>query len=1379
MKTFKPLLHPVNSGVFISRNRCSGNIIFKRCLLLCVLFAVIIYRVQGQDISIALQFTTDKKSNCSGGIFRKDSSLIRTLWNNKTYEAGTHTVYWDRKDNDGNFIYDTGLVFRVVCSNVRYEWEGGVIGNTSDSMTGSSKHRYFERPNSMSISGQTAYFSAGYSEGISSAYKLNLKSVQNRSSILSKYGDIDQNTIFTATDGKMVYWAGFDPFNRSVSFVYASSVTGDKEITFKEGKSVKMTYGRTYPSAIDLIEGNILATPSGMAVQTKGKFLFISHNLLNEIHVLDKSSGQLIKIIQINQPRYLCVDALDNLWIISGSKKLERHGVNPDGTLTSVQVSINNLQEPLAMGVSPNNHLIVVSDGGNSQQIKAFANGNGKQIWVLGKTGGYKTDPAIETDKFYFRDSSTDILTGSFIAFQNDSSFWFGDPGNERILHFDASLNFIEQIMSMPKTYSIRVDPNNPERVFNDFLEFRVDYSKPLSARNGSWTAVKNWRAGVAPQYFGSYQVLRNVITLKNGRTYAFLENKSSEIYELVELPVSGHLRFTGITFDYYTDFIIDNEGNFRGLKSGNLNDPLQWYIRELTGFDNLNNPQWGNPVILASVQSEGLRDPKPNGQALPAYCSSGRLISFCPRKIDAYGLRDGYHLGAVKVNDNKWLWKSSFSTKTDYTGPMPADGSFDIGNGVEYPAGNVYAIERNIFWNYHGEFWKNSQTNIWNHYSDNGLMIAQFGITTPDGEYISREAFPMGAGNVFSSALIKIGNVYYLYHNDESVHGAVHRWKISGLETIRELSYPVVNKKPDGNGVLLSVFKGKDLNNARLITCGVVDNYTLATAPEEIEDSNDYSLRLSSLFIPDTGFTSAFNIKTKHGIRLWLNDSLIIDKSENNVFSEFNSNNFLFEKGHYYKLTLETLGSGFELKWLNGIPVKLKKNTLFTGKIDTDNTWLNLLDNLPYHRELINSRYGWFRTPATDYGSSNTLTGWDTKTNIKTTDKDKRDLNIIFSDTVGNALIRRELGDIQECNTSWELRGTINLQGNTPNIDGHGMIFRIKDQNGLTICQFTNETVPGINGNENNVRIMLNGDDAMNRPASKMYKAQNSHAGFTLKAEPSGIYFQFMDQLIMKTTVYNQAADWNRPYSIEISFEGSPENYRREINISHLEFKADRIPVLYYSNAGAPCEGSGLTLSSGSAQSYIWSNGETSASIKPAVSGIYHVTTASNNCLLQSASRKIVIHPLPEVQISQSGDTLFSNYTYGNTWLLNGNILAGENKNWLIANSNGIYSLVVNDSNGCSGKSADFEFQNSVKENNLLLSSVRVHPNPNNGMFILENLPDNCTEIRIINSGGICVYESLCAGREIEIDQFSSGLYFIILSSGDSIIKQVFSIVK
>jgi flagellar hook assembly protein FlgD len=85
-------------------------------------------------------FTLPSTLNTSAGVFKDDSILIKTLWNNVSYNAGTYTKSWDGTDDFGNAIKspDASYKIKVLSNNVQYTWQGS-IGNSSDAMTGENE----------------------------------------------------------------------------------------------------------------------------------------------------------------------------------------------------------------------------------------------------------------------------------------------------------------------------------------------------------------------------------------------------------------------------------------------------------------------------------------------------------------------------------------------------------------------------------------------------------------------------------------------------------------------------------------------------------------------------------------------------------------------------------------------------------------------------------------------------------------------------------------------------------------------------------------------------------------------------------------------------------------------------------------------------------------------------------------------------------------------------------------------------------------------------------------------------------------------------------------------------------------------------------------
>src|SRR5690606_13015521 len=207
------------------------------------------------------------------------------------------------------------------------------------------------------------------------------------------------------------------------------------------------------------------------------------------------------------------------------------------------------------------NELLII-EAGLKQHIIATNATSGQRNWVLGREGGYRLDPYVYDDKFYFSDSVTG-LSQPFIATQTDGSFWVGDPGNERVLHFSEERQLLNSIYCLPHSYSVSTVKNLPEAVFNQYLEFRVDYNKPLDK---SWRLHRNWRAYIKPDYHRSDMlgIFRQATLFENGNIYALLDriDEDRKYTEIVELPTAGSLKYTGINLGEFAVVTILSNGD-------------------------------------------------------------------------------------------------------------------------------------------------------------------------------------------------------------------------------------------------------------------------------------------------------------------------------------------------------------------------------------------------------------------------------------------------------------------------------------------------------------------------------------------------------------------------------------------------------------------------------------------------------------------------------------------------------------------------------------------------------------------------------------------------------------------------------------------------
>ena len=443
---------------------------------------------------ITFSFNLDEPCKTSAGIFASDGTLVRTLWSKQRYDAaGTYSAVWDGLDDQSNLVFPGVYEVKLLQHNTEYLWDGA-IGNTSTAMSGPTVHRGFWPMADMAISGSNAFYVSGYNEGMfdfRSFLTTNPQQVANSwfwvyspsggGRVVNLYGNIyDLNWLWVAADATRVYFACSgtpNPTNVSVPNTYpgcvvSSYVSDQSPAYFANGVQIVNGGNSPLPSGIYVGQQPGL---SGLAVQQDGNLLAASVAPDNRVYLMDKSTGGAITNFSVNAPARLSFSPDGSLWVISGDQVncYTNLGANP-----ALGLTISNLSEPLDVAVNPtNSNLILVADGGPSQQVRAFSNG-GTPLWTYGLAGGYQANGvAVTTNKFWFYNGQKD---DTFLCFAPDGSFWVGDGGNNRSLHFSAGLSYIEQIMYQPLSYQAAVDQNDPGRVFNQFWNFM-------------WTTLNRW----------------------------------------------------------------------------------------------------------------------------------------------------------------------------------------------------------------------------------------------------------------------------------------------------------------------------------------------------------------------------------------------------------------------------------------------------------------------------------------------------------------------------------------------------------------------------------------------------------------------------------------------------------------------------------------------------------------------------------------------------------------------------------------------------------------------------------------------------------------------------------------------------------------------
>ena len=834
--------------------------------------------------------------------------------------------------------------------------------------------------------------------------------------------------------------------------------------------------------------------------------------------------------------------------------------------------------------------------------------------------------------------------------------------------------------------------------MFNEYLEFKINYSKSLAPNNGSWTLVKNWRHGIVAKYYQDFKtnIFREVTTLSNGRTYAFLDNYGTKGYvfpELVELRASGNIRYTGVMLKAFSKDIMTPAGDLIKMVTTNvIGNKGHWEYRKLNSYDTAGNPVWGKIDTLAKLPVIQALDPAYSESSYPEITSSNMLVVFNPGRTG-----DGYHLGAVKTGDTSYLWKTAMATNKAYKGVFPADGGYDIGNNVEYPGGHVYAVDKNIFWNYHGEFWKNSQTNIWNHVYDNGLMIGQFGIPSLFAE--TRQSAPMCAGNVFSATIVKSGSDYYIYHNDESVHGGVHRWKVSGLNTINEQTIYISNTIVNG-GLTAVYFDGTDLNSFSRKLTRVDTIVNLSATPPQLNNPTSFSARWTGFVKPKYNQVYTFYTNTNKGVRLWIDNTLVIDQWKNasqNQYSYITS--IKLEAGKGYNVRMDVKGGTATLSWSSTSQAKqiIPSANLIPSAFPDNNAGVDLMEGLPYLSVLENGTYGWNRNPLNeDILNYSKDEFWSVKTNVQSIKKDNPDISIFFRRNRNDSVyyVTRDLGKPVACIKSWKVTGAINYTGNTASWDQYGAsYFDIVDDQGKIISRVTNE-LSMVNASYP-TQVKCNGTAIVNFPDLKMRGITNIDQPFEILTDSTGVLFSYGNFTPIKVKLFDAKSNWKKPASIKLHFWGGASNYDRSVSVQKLKFipNAPSVPTIAVKGSYSICQGDSVVLTASSVGPNKWSTGDTSRSIKVKATGNFFVSIKDNTgCVVPSDTTKIKVlaATIPTISASRStvlctGDSviLTSSASYSNLWS------TGDTSASIKVKTAGSYSVKTKSAQGCVGTSA------------------------------------------------------------------------------------------
>jgi trimeric autotransporter adhesin len=227
------------------------------------------------------------------------------------------------------------------------------------------------------------------------------------------------------------------------------------------------------------------------------------------------------------------------------------------------------------------------------------------------------------------------------------------------------------------------------------------------------------------------------------------------------------------------------------------------------------------------------------------------------------------------------------------------------------------------------------------------------------------------------------------------------------------------------------------------------------------------------------------------------------------------------------------------------------------------------------------------------------------------------------------------------------------------------------------------------------------------------------------------------------------------------------------------FQIVANPLPVISISaTPSAFCSGGSSTLTASGAVSYTWSNGSNGGGyvVSPSVTTLFYVNGTSSLGCTSADSLMLVVHSLPQVNLSPAsaticaGDSLEITASGANsyTWLPTGQVASTIK---VSPDTSIIYIIQGTDINGCHGQG----FANVSVDACTNLSEIQgdhqgiyLYPNPSFGKLIAEFNFDGRKFITVITSAGqeLLSLETLQWEEHLDLSAYAKGLYFVSIHS-------------
>jgi len=240
-------------------------------------------------------------------------------------------------------------------------------------------------------------------------------------------------------------------------------------------------------------------------------------------------------------------------------------------------------------------------------------------------------------------------------------------------------------------------------------------------------------------------------------------------------------------------------------------------------------------------------------------------------------------------------------------------------------------------------------------------------------------------------------------------------------------------------------------------------------------------------------------------------------------------------------------------------------------------------------------------------------------------------------------------------------------------------------------------------------------------------------------------------------------------------------------------------VPTVAITGATTLCEGETVTLTASTADSYTWSNAETTQSIVVSAAGTYNVTTTNTDAcdgVGQSANVVIVVNPQPFADGAIGNITNFVvNFTNASTsatsysWDFGDFTSSSATQPTHAFAASGAYTVTLTAINGNCTDDTTFTVNIVVGLDELTaLNNAVIFPNPasNNATLAIELTEQTVLDVVVMNANGQIV-QTVAAGDfeagkhtlTIDASNFAQGLYYTVIRSNEATQTIKLSIVK